>query len=56
MTAFYTVLLAWTRIDLRIARSTGCNPAHVAQLINDERKWELALWQTRWRIQQRYGK
>ena len=50
MNALYTFLLAWTRIDLRIARSTGRNPAHIAQLQDDERKWELALWQTKWRL------
>jgi hypothetical protein len=39
----YLFILAWTRIDLKIARSTGRNPAHIAQLVADEQKWLAAL-------------
>lgn len=40
---FYEFLLAWTRIDIQIANSTGRNPAHVAVLRQDEDEYERAL-------------
>lgn len=43
MTFFYRILLAWSRFDLAIARSTGRNPAHVEQLRRDVDRWEHAL-------------
>ena len=43
MRVFYAFLLAWTRLDLQIARSTGRNPDHIAQLLRDESDYERAL-------------
>lgn len=43
MTFFYRILLAWSRFDLAIARSTGRNPSHVEQLQRDCSRWEHAL-------------
>jgi hypothetical protein len=50
MRLFYRFLLVWSSIDLMIARSTGRNPADIAQLTHDCQKWELALWQQEWRL------
>jgi hypothetical protein len=44
MKTFYRFLLAWARIDLMIARSTGRGPQFIAALCADERRWEKALW------------
>lgn len=43
MQHFYEFLLAWTRIDIRIARSTGQNRDHIKQLLRDEDEYERAL-------------
>lgn len=43
MTLFYRFLLAWTHLDLIIARSTGRNPDHIAVLEKDKEDYELAL-------------
>lgn len=40
---FYSVLLAWTQLDIQIARSTGRNPAHVLRLRQDEDDYRRAL-------------
>lgn len=40
---FYGFLLAWTQIDIQIARSTGRNPAHVLRLRQDEDDYRRAL-------------
>lgn len=47
MKAFYRFLLAWARIDLQIALSTGRNPANIEQLQRDVDRWEHALLMTR---------
>lgn len=44
MTTFYRLMVWAIRYDLTIARSTGRNPDHVAQLCSDLSKWELELW------------
>ena len=44
MTHFYTLLLWMTRFELAIARSTGRNPANLAQLQREELVWERELW------------
>lgn len=41
--AFYRFLLAWTRLDIQIARSTGRNPAHILALRQDEDSYERAI-------------
>lgn len=43
MQAFYRFLLAWTRIDIQIARSTGRNPANILALRQDEDEYSRAL-------------
>lgn len=43
MRFFYTFLLAWTQIDITIARSTGRNPAHILKLRQDEDEYSRAL-------------
>ena len=43
MRYFYIFLLAWTRLDLQVARSTGRNPAHVSRLVQDESDYQRAL-------------
>ena len=43
MKYFYKFCLAWTRIDLMVARSVGANPAYVATLRQDELEYELLL-------------
>lgn len=43
MQCFYEFLLAWTRIDIQIALSTGRSPDHVAVLLRDEDEYERAL-------------
>ena len=43
--AFYSFLLAWTRLDLIIARSSPIlNIAHLEQLRRDEYEYEGALF------------
>ncbi|MCR4305072.1 MAG: hypothetical protein NUV63_12770 [Gallionella sp.] len=46
--AFYSFLLGWTRLDLMIARSTGRNPEHIAQLCRDQSAYETEI--TRWEL------
>lgn len=43
MRFFYSILLAWSELDLAIARSTGRNPNHIERLQRDCDKWEHAL-------------
>lgn len=43
MRLFYRFMLGWSRIDLSIARATGRNPEHVAQLVADCNYWEHKL-------------
>lgn len=43
MTAFYRFMLAWSSLDLAIAKATGRNPAHIEQLQRDCDKWEHAI-------------
>ena len=43
MRHFYRFLLAWTLIDIQIARSTGRNPMHVLKLRQDEDEYRRAL-------------
>jgi hypothetical protein len=43
MTAFYRLMLAWSSLDLDIAKATGRNPKHIEQLQKDVAKWEHAL-------------
>ena len=40
---FYSILLAWTQLDIQIARSTGRNPAHILKLRQDEDDYRCAL-------------
>lgn len=40
---FYAFLLAWTQLDIQIARSTGRNPAHILKLRQDEDDYRRAL-------------
>ncbi len=47
---FYAFLLAWTRIDIQIARSTGRNPAHILRLRQDEDDYERAICRLELRI------
>lgn len=44
MRYFYKFLLAWTELDLMIARSTGRNPAHISTLIADRDRWSMHLF------------
>ena len=47
----FTRLMLWiVRFDLAIARSTGRNPTHIAQLQKEESEWELALFNETWRL------
>lgn len=44
MRLFYRVMLAWTRLDLRIARSSPVlNIGWLEQLRRDEHEWDRAL-------------
>lgn len=47
--AFYGFMLAWTRLDIRIARSTGQNMDNIMQLLRDEDEYERML--TRWELE-----
>lgn len=40
---FYAFLLAWTQIDIQIARSTGRNPAEILRLRQEEDDYRRAL-------------
>ncbi len=44
MKLFYRALLALTRYELAIARSTGRNPANIAALSADELRWQQAIF------------
>ena len=44
MKLFYKFLLAWTRFDITVARSTGRGQHFIAALLADEARWERALW------------
>lgn len=46
MRFFYAFLLAWSRYDLAIAKSTGRAPKHIEQLQRDVDRWEHALLMT----------
>lgn len=43
MKTFYSFLLAWAEIDLAIAKGTGRNSEHIAQLIKECSVWEHEL-------------
>lgn len=43
MSALYRFLLAWSSLDLAIAKATGRNPKHIEQLQRDVDRWEHAL-------------
>jgi hypothetical protein len=47
VSALYRILLAWSSLDLDIAKATGRNPKHIEQLQKDVAKWEHALLITR---------
>lgn len=40
---FYRFMLAMTRFELQIARTTGRNPKQIAALRHDELSWEKSL-------------
>ncbi len=44
MIHFYKFLLYMARFELAVARSTGRRQESIAALINDERRWEKAVW------------
>ena len=44
MKLFYTFLLHWTQFDIAVARSTGRGQHFIAALLEDEARWERALW------------
>ena len=50
MKHFYAFMLWMTRFDLAIARSTGRNPANIAQLQREELVWERELWNCQHRL------
>ena len=43
MQYFYAFMLAWSQIDLAIARTVGTNPNHIKKLSRDVSKWESLL-------------
>jgi hypothetical protein len=43
MKLFYTIMLWLAELELTIARSTGRDPRHVAQLSEDATKWQGCL-------------
>lgn len=43
LTGLYRFCLAWTEIDLVIARSTGRSPSNIAQLSSDRDHYESLL-------------
>ena len=42
--AFLRFMLAWSRFDLAIARSTGRNPKDINAIKQDISRWELAVF------------
>ncbi len=43
MTAFYRFMLAWSSLDLDIAKATGASPKTIEAHQRDVAKWEHAL-------------
>lgn len=39
----YRFMLAWNALDLQVARSTGRNPANIAQLVRERDQYESLL-------------
>ncbi len=50
MKIFYRFMIAWSQIDLMIARSTGRNPDNIAAISKDIQRWELELFNLEWRM------
>lgn len=43
MRYFYAFMLAWSQVDLAIARTVGSNPNYIKELSRDVSKWESLL-------------